>query len=497
MSLDKSILEFVAASGKWVELDSIIESLNENRVKIYSRALHLVQQAYLEQRARSHKAISLSPRGQEALETGLVERILLDHLVALSSPQKISSLSSTGLALTSKELSAAIGILKRLSYIQLEQGNISLTRKARAEHQSPLPSERVLTAISQGQTQIDEKLFTALIKRDLILQDEVTSVEVKITSQGLTALSEMRTSKSSDKQLIRKLTPELLVNGQWKDKYFTPYNINADPPVLQMGRKHQYLAFLDHLKQELVRLGFIEMEGPLVELEWWNFDVLYQPQDHPAREWTDCLSIKCPTRGTITRSDLIPKVKATHESGWKTGSSGWRYDWDIRHAEKYLLRPQGTALSARYMANLDPPVKYFSMARCFRYDRIDATHLPEFTQVEGIVAAEGLSMRDLLGMLQFFAEEIAGAQEITFMPDTYPFTEPSVQLLINHPKLGEVELGGAGIFREEVTKPLGIEVPVIAWGLGVNRIYMTKYGIHDIRQLFSKDLSLLRNQEVI
>ena len=138
------------------------------------------------------------------------------------------------------------------------------------------------------------------------------------------------------------------------------------------------------------------------------------------------------------------------------------------------------------------PGKYFSIARCFRYDQVDATHATDFFQVEGIVLGSDINFRTLLGLLNLFAREVAQAKEVKFLPAYFPFTEPSVEMHVRHPKLGWMELGGAGLFRPEVTTPLGVSVPVIAWGLGLDRMAMVALGIHDIRDLFSADLEFIR-----
>jgi phenylalanyl-tRNA synthetase alpha chain len=128
---------------------------------------------------------------------------------------------------------------------------------------------------------------------------------------------------------------------------------------------------------------------------------------------------------------------------------------------------------------------------------LDQTHLTEFNQVEGIVVDENLNLRDLLGILMTFATEIAGANRVKMKPDYYPFTEPSVELSAYKEGYGWIEFGGSGIFRPEVTLPLGIKAPVIAWGLGIDRLFMMKAKINDIRCLFSKDLHWLRTKEAI
>jgi phenylalanyl-tRNA synthetase alpha chain len=189
------------------------------------------------------------------------------------------------------------------------------------------------------------------------------------------------------------------------------------------------------------------------------------------------------------------QVAKTHETGWKTGSRGWRYSFDIERAKRLVLRSQGTSVSARTLS-ADPkiPGKYFSIARCFRYDLVDATHAPDFFQVEGIALGEKITFRTLLGLLRLFATEMAHATEVKYLPAYFPYTEPSVEMHVRHPRLGWMELGGAGLFRPEVTEPLGVKVPVIAWGLGLDRMAMVALGIGDIRDLFSSDLDLIRTK---
>ena len=157
-----------------------------------------------------------------------------------------------------------------------------------------------------------------------------------------------------------------------------------------------------------------------------------------------------------------------------------------------ILRSQGTVLSAKTLTRAKIPGKYFGVVRCFRPDTVDATHAADFYQTEGIVLGEEVNLRTLLGILKIFAEEVAGARDIKYVPGYFPFTEPSVEVHMRHPKLGWIELGGSGIFRPEVTEPLGITVPVLAWGLGIDRMAMMSMGINDLRDLFSADIEQVR-----
>ncbi len=293
------------------------------------------------------------------------------------------------------------------------------------------------------------------------------------------------------------LTPEMLKAGTWKNVRFRAYNIALNPPRTSIGRKHPYREFLDYVKYQFVSMGFEEMRGPLVENEFWDMDALFMPQFHHARNIHDVYFVEEPSHAKEIEAPFGKQVAAAHKDGGKTGSAGWRYAFDFERTRRLILRSQGTAVSARTLASGPKvPGKFFSIARCFRYDAVDATHAPDFNQVEGIVLGQDINFKTLLGLLTLFGKEIAGAEEFQFRPAYFPFTEPSVELHVKHPVLGWMELGGAGIFRPEVTLPLGVDVPVIAWGLGLDRMAMIALGISDIRDLFSRDLDFIRTKKI-
>mgnify|MGYP002868322506 CR=1 FL=1 len=184
-------------------------------------------------------------------------------------------------------------------------------------------------------------------------------------------------------------------------------------------------------------------------------------------------------------------IKAVRNGGG-TGSRGWNYTFDTEFTRRLIMRSQGTVLSAHQLHKAKVPGKYFGIARCFRYDKVDATHLSDFYQTEGIVLGEDVNLRTLLGILRMFAVEIAGATEVKYVPGYFPFTEPSIEVHIKHPKLGWFELGGSGIFRPEVTEAMGVHVPVLAWGIGIDRMALMALGLNDLRELFSEDVEKVR-----
>ena len=330
--------------------------------------------------------------------------------------------------------------------------------------------------------------------RAAIRVDERLERTYRLTAAGAQTLRRIvETNLTGDE--VSRLTPEMLQSGDWKNVSFRRYDISIKPPRILIGRLHPYRAYLDGVRRKLLSLGFEEMKGPLVETEFWNMDALFMPQFHAARNIHDAYYIKEPTHSKGVEEPFFSSVAEAHATGGNTGSRGWRYEFSPERARRLILRSQGTALSARTLASRpNIPGKYFAVARCFRYDDVDATHAADFFQVEGIVLGEGINFRSLLGLLKLFALEIAQSEECRFVPDYFPFTEPSVELQARHPALGWIEFGGAGLFRPELTRPLGVDVPVIAWGLGIDRMAMVALGIDDIRDLFSTDLDFIRNE---
>jgi len=335
-----------------------------------------------------------------------------------------------------------------------------------------------------------------LKKRKLLTTEVKTHRIIEITASG----KETARQGKVGTEVVTQLTPELIITGKWRTTRLQKYNIEAPVAKTWPGKKHPYLSFLEEVRTKLVTLGFKEMNGTSVETSFFNFDALYTPQDHPAREENGIYFVEDPTFGDISAYEVaMENVKATHENGWITGSTGWQYTYSTQEAKRLILRGHGTCLSARTLLspNLEIPSRYFSIARCYRPEVVDKTHLSEFNQVEGIVVDEMLTLRDLLGVLEKFALEIAGADKVRFKPDYFPFTEPSVELSAYKEGYGWIEFGGSGIFRPEVTLPLGVKAPVIAWGLGVDRLFMMRAGVDDIRDIFSQSLDWLRRKEVI
>ena len=440
--------------------------------------------------------------GRECLAKGTYEQRIVD-LVAADGSLPLPEIAKK-LGIESKDVGSAFGGLSKDKVLVMDaEKRASLApggREALAPRQAALRSllSRAASDLLDDSTlTADEKELAASQAKKrgaagslfrLVEREDTTFAFEKA---GLEAAAALKKAGATGEE-AGALTPEMLKTGSWKTVQFRRYNIDVPPTRVPLGRGNPYCAFLARLKDKLASLGFEEFDGPLVETEFWNGDALFMPQFHAARDIHDVYYTKDPTHAKSIEQPWLDQVAATHETGWTTGSRGWNYRFDRDFTRRLILRSQGTVLSAKTLTKAKVPGKYFGVVRCFRYDRVDATHLADFYQTEGIVLGEEVNLRTLLGLLKMFAEEVAMAREVKYVPGFFPFTEPSVEVHIRHPSLGWFELGGSGIFRPEVTEPLGIKVPVLAWGLGIDRMALSSMGLHDIRELFTNSIEDVR-----
>ncbi|HDD71518.1 MAG TPA: phenylalanine--tRNA ligase subunit alpha [Candidatus Aenigmarchaeota archaeon] len=445
----------------------------------------------LSSREEKEEFLELSEEGKEYLKDGLPEKNLIE--LVNSGVDSIQELKK-------KYKRANIGIIwaKKNGWITIEKGKVSLTKIGKKVLSKEIEGERLLKQLSKGRTNlkeiaVSEKTIKEFLKRGLIKKIEEKKKIFFLTDLGKTIAPLIKIEAE-----IGQLTPAIIKSKEWKRKKLRKYDVLLPAPKIYPGKIHPYRQIIDEVREKLLSLGFVEVRGPLVELNFWNCDALFMPSDHPARSIHDIFNVKYPKHGKVLDKQLWERVRATHENGWITGSKGWG-KWDFELARKLILRSHCTSLSARTLYKLkkeDLPFKMFVIDKVFRPDVIDAKHFIEFEHCEGIVVGEGLNLRNLIAYLEEIALTV-GAEKIRFKPSYFPFTEPSLEGLAYYPKFGWVEFGGAGIFRPEVTLPLGIEVPVLAWGIGIGRLAMIKLKVDDIRYLYSDDLEWLRNKEVV
>lgn len=240
-----------------------------------------------------------------------------------------------------------------------------------------------------------------------------------------------------------------------------------------------------------------------VETGFWNFDALFVPQQHPARDLQDTFYISDPAHADKPREDpeepqdvsnstSEPKkvsrkldyeqywqnVKDVHEDG-KYGSIGYRYPFKDDESLRLVLRTHTTAVSTYMLHKLaaNPrPARYFSIDRVFRNESVDATHLAEFHQVEGVIADYGLTLGGLIGFMEVFFAKM-GIHKLRFKPAYNPYTEPSMEIFGFHEGLDKwVEIGNSGMFRPEMLEPMGLpkDMRIYGWGLSLERPTMIK-----------------------
>jgi phenylalanyl-tRNA synthetase alpha chain len=288
----------------------------------------------------------------------------------------------------------------------------------------------------------------------------------------------------------------MIANGSWKEKEFKDYNFNALGVPPTGGYLHPLMKVRAQFREIFLEMGFEEMPtNNFVESSFWNFDTLFQPQQHPARDAHDTFFLSDPAEALYFPEDYVERVKDMHTKGGH-GSIGWRYDWKIEEAKKNILRTHTTAVSSRMLYKLTQegftPKKYFSIDRVFRNEAMDATHLAEFHQIEGLIADYDLTLGNLVGILTQFFERL-GIKKLRFKPAYNPYTEPSMEVFSYHEGLKRwVEIGNSGVFRPEMLLPMGLppNVRVIAWGLSLERPTMIKYGISNIRELIGHKIDL-------
>ncbi len=295
-----------------------------------------------------------------------------------------------------------------------------------------------------------------------------------------------------------RLDAELLADGAWRKVTFRPYDVTAGTAPAYPAKPHPLRRILDETRRAFHFMGFEEVRGHYVESAFWDFDALFQPQDHPAREMQDTFYLERPARFDLPEQKFVENIRAVHENGGDTGSIGWGYTWSDEEARRTVLRTHTTAATISALReDPAPPRKVFLVGRVFRREKTDYKHLPEFHQVDGIIVDGEASLSTLLGTLSRFYN-LMGFEQVKFRPAFFPYTEPSVEVFVRMPgrETDWFELGGSGVFRPEVTRPCGCDVPVLAWGLGLERLAMVRYGVTDMRKLYMSDFRWLEETEL-
>lgn len=464
-------------------------------VEVMNAASWLQSKGALQISEVARKVYSLKSR--EAIEKGLPERRALRLLDQKGGEMDMKDLSS---AVSKDEVSIALGWLrkKNLATIRKEGGStiITISDNGRSMLEKEMDDERTLAALAEGEMpedRLDKATIASLKSRqDLVVERLLIDRTLEMTSLG----RELVEMGLQVKEEVAQLTPELIQTGKWREVTIRKYDVRSFAPAIYPGKKHPLTRVADEIRKIFVDMGFQEIDEEYVQPAFWNMDALFTPQDHPARELQDTFYLKRPGRLELEDEEIIDRVCNVHECGGGTGSLGWRYKWCREESERALLRTHTTVNTIRHLwKHPQPPVKVFSLSKVFRNESIDATHLPEFGQIEGIVMEEDASFDMLCGVIKEFYGRM-GFKDIRFRPGYFPYVEPGLEVEVRF-KNSWMELGGAGVFRPEVTEPFGIKHPVLAWGLGFERLAMLRWNLKDLRDLYISDVDLLRTSPLI
>ena len=402
---------------------------------------------------------SLGKNGLDSLKNGLPERRLVN--LVKDGPKTFDEIRSS---LQGPDFNAAIANAKKNDWISIEKmetgSKISLKQEPVQTPEELMISTIGEKTISSNPLSMFPALKPLMERPDFIIKHEEKTKTVSLSEPG------------------KKIDLEKLDSGA--------IDVEAEVPHVHAARIHPLKDTINEIRETFVHLGFSEILGNLSQSSFWNFDALFTPQDHPARELQDTFYLKDLNAKQLATPTQIKNVSNAHKKGW-------RYYWDIQEARKMVLRTHTTCVTIKHLADKKPDeARIFSLGRVFRNEKLSFKHLAEFNQVEGVVVGRHITLRDLMGIQKEFYRKI-GLAKVKFWPTFFPYTEPSLQSMVYNEKLGKwIELFGMGIFRPEVTKPLGITKPVLAWGGGIERIAMLKFGLDDVREFYNNNLSWLR-----
>tara|TARA_Y100000034_G_scaffold45400_1_gene55821 strand:+ start:3277 stop:4776 length:1500 start_codon:yes stop_codon:yes gene_type:complete len=472
------------------DISKISEKSGLDKVSVLRSLEYLQNKNIVNLSSEKKKIIEIGINGALYKKKGLPERRLLNilsekRILLLQDAQKQSSLSN-------EEFKTSLGALKKKAMIELKNKKIILNTNNITKK---MLEEIFIEALPIGYDSLSQEQLYALKslqnRKDIIKIKEEKIIKIKITDLGKTIIN----SGIKSEPLIEQLTPEILKKESlWKGKKFRRYDVTSPLPIINGGKRHFVNQAVDYGRKIWTEMGFSEMNGELIQSSFWNFDALFTAQDHPVREMQDTFFIN--KKGELPDKKLVKAVKESHEKGVDK-SKGWNYSWNPEIAKELVLRTHTTCLSAQTLSKLkEKKGKFFAIGKVFRNETIDWSHGFEFYQTEGIVIDKDVNFRHLLGYLKQFYKKM-GFKKIKFTPAYFPYTEPSVEINAWHPeKKIWLELGGAGIFRPEITIPLtGENIPVLAWGLGYDRIITDYYKIKDLREMYKNDLTKLRKMK--
>ncbi|HJQ93873.1 MAG TPA: phenylalanine--tRNA ligase subunit alpha [Candidatus Thermoplasmatota archaeon] len=434
----------------------------------------------------------LSGEGRRIVAAGLPE---VRARAALTRAMSVPELAKAA-GLSEAESRVVVGLLKKNGWAEMAKGAAGPELRPASAVPAVHPLSKAMAALAAGPLVGPASPDVAqLMERGLAEAVRQVRRSLRLTPTGQALAKTLKPDDVAGSE-VNQLTPELvaawatMTPQQKAQQRLRPFDFGVDVAVPAPGKAHPLTHIIQEIRDIFVALGFQEIAGDYVEPAFWNMDALFIPQDHPARDMQDTFYVRDPARMPVEEK-LFETVKKVQQTGGGTGSTSWGGSFKREESERALLRTHTTVTTIRHLAaHPQGPTRVFGIGRVFRNEAMDATHLPEFHQVEGIVVEQGATLAMLMGILREFYRRM-GFPEVKFRPSFYPYTEPSLDVAVKWNGKW-LELGGAGVFRPEVTHPLGVKSPVLAWGLGLERLAMLRLGLTDIRQLYLSDVQWLR-----
>ena len=471
---------------KWT-LEEILQACNWQDQAIAVTAGHgLTNKKLAKTKETSSIQIRLAKEGSNAIANGLLEARLWNWICSTDE----ATMQNLQQSFERHEAGSGIGLLKRLG-VSLEAGKFVVADADLVNAAITKRSEFIALLPALEQSLDSELLEHFKSRRNLVESVITTSRKWNVTIAG-NAVSPQQLQES---EMVSEITTELLQSENWRDADYRAFDVTLQSSTPASGRSHPMQALIERIRSTFLEMGFSEIVDDYVQTAGWNMDALFIPQDHPAREMQDTFYLDNPAEIDIPQK-ILDAWQEIHLNGGETGSTGWGGSYSNEVSKRGLLRTHTTVNTIQYLSrNPDKACRVFAVDRVFRKEAIDKTHLPEFHQIEGIIMEEGANLQMLVTTLKTFYAKM-GCPEVRVRPAYFPYTEPSLEVEVKW-KGNWLELGGAGILRPEVTEPLGITTPVLAWGMGLERLAMLVLGLDDIRQLYISDLEWLRNQPIL
>jgi len=496
------VLRKLAEAKRPLPITELAAALGLDQSPVAAACTTLQDARYVQLDEQSYQELRLGPDGLAVVGQPLPERTIIQVLHRQGGACELTAIPQH-CNLNTGQVGGALRWLNQRGWARKDGDRLTLTDAGRAALERVEPDEQLIQALAAGRVARTDELAGEGVPVELALQllakrkgfltlKSRTTRSAQLTESGAALLK----AGVHGRRRVTQITPDLLADGGWRDVDLQPYDVTLAAKQLYPGKEHAFQRTLDRIRRAFLELGFEEIQSPWVESSFWNFDALFQPQDHPARDMQDTFYVSKPPRCPLPHDKLVERVRATHETGGDTGSTGWRYRWSRDLAQRPVLRTHTTASTIRALARHTQgrPGKYFIVGPVFRRETADYKHLPIFHQVDGIIVDREASLATLLGTLREFYRKM-GFPKVECFPSFFPYTEPSAEVMAFLESRGEwVEMGGSGIFRPEVTLPVGITDPVLAWGLGLERLAMMIHGLEAIGQLYFAAMPWLREE---